>query len=69
MSFWAWVGFDMLCAVLDGARPICGQMREGLVVVSSLCRFLGRNAKPGWEADSAELYGHHFGLYWIGQGE
>jgi hypothetical protein len=29
----------MLCAVLDGARPIYGQMREGLVVVSSLCRF------------------------------
>ena len=51
------MGFDMLCAVLDGARPICGQTREGLVFVSSLCRFLGRNAKPGWEADSVELYG------------
>lgn len=29
--------------------------------------FLGRNAKLGWGADSAELYGHHFEVYWICQ--
>ena len=62
MPFLISLVFYMLVAGSDKARPICDQMRDGLVVIRSSCRFLGKKAKSSWGADSVELYGHHLGV-------